>query len=156
MTKCFHYQLTGTGWAEATFTSEKQTISFAVSYLSDPLSDLFEALNRLATRESEQETIIFAEEPGEHSLLLSKQHDDVKVEIFWSDEWEAIAIAPKTVTHKGLVYADIDRFENFIRAIITDTEDLLQKVSLKEYKRQWHLFEFPTDSYNLLKQQVRD
>lgn len=49
MTKYFFYRLTGTGWAEATFTSEKQSINFEVCYLSGPLSDLFEALYRLAT-----------------------------------------------------------------------------------------------------------
>lgn len=73
MTKYFFYRLTGTGWAEATFTSEKQSISFEVSYLSDPLSDLFEALYRLANGETQYEKIIFAEEPGEHSLHLTKQ-----------------------------------------------------------------------------------
>jgi hypothetical protein len=152
MTKFFNYRLTGTGWAEATFTSEKQTLSFEVSYLSDPLSDLFEALNRLTTGETNHEKVTFAEEPGEHSLLLTKQADNLKIEIFSSDEWEEIAIVQNTVTSKELVYSDTDTFENFTKTILAGTQDLLNKVSSSEYKKQWHLFEFPTDSFNKLKQ----
>ena len=101
MTREFNYRLTGTGWAEATFANETHSISFEVSYLSDPLSDLCEALNRLLTNESTFEKIIFAEEPGEHNLQLTKSAQNIlNVEIFWSDEWEEIAIQPKPALRK--------------------------------------------------------
>ena len=114
MTKAFNYHLTGTGWAEAFFSSGTQNIKFDISYLSDPLSELFEGLCRLINNQSDNEKIIFAEEPGEHSLIISKQDNDIiKVEIFWSDEWEEINIAYKTTTKKELVYADTDTLKKF-------------------------------------------
>jgi len=64
ITELFSYKLKGTGWAKVSFTSLDQTISFEVSYLSDPLKELFEALNRLSDKRTTSEKIIFPEEPG--------------------------------------------------------------------------------------------
>ena len=153
MTKAFNYHLTGTGWAEAFFSSGTQNIKFDISYLSDPLSELFEGLCRLINNQSDNEKIIFAEEPGEHSLIISKQDNDIiKVEIFWSDEWEEINIAYKTTTKKELVYADTDTLKNFTAVISIGTDSLLERLTLAEYKEKWHLFEFPIETYNRLRQ----
>jgi hypothetical protein len=153
MTKDFNYHLTGTGWAEVFFTSDTQNIRFEISYLNDPLSDLFEGLHRLVSNKSDTEKVIFAEEPGEHSLIISKQDNDkIKVEIYWSDEWEEISIAYKTTSNKELVYADSDTLKNFITVICTGIESLLERLTLKEYKEKWHLFEFPIDSYKKIRQ----
>ena len=82
MVRHFNYRLTGTGWAEVTFATDKQAITFEVSYLSDPLSDLFEALYRLSQKETTIEKVVFAEEPGEHSLVLTNVDDEsLKVEM---------------------------------------------------------------------------
>ena len=153
MTKAFNYHLTGTGWAEAFFTSDTQNIRFGISYLSDPLSDLFEGLHRLVSNKSDTEKVIFAEEPGEHSLIISKQNNDIiKVEIYWSDEWEEISIAYKRTSKKELVYTDSDRLKNFITVICTGIDSLLERLTLTEYKEKWHLFEFPIDSYKKIRQ----
>jgi len=149
--------VTGTGWAEVTFASDKQTITFEVSYLSDPLPDLFEALYRLLQRETTSEKIIFADEPGEHRLALTIVDErNLKVEIYWSDEWEEMAIVPTPVTNKQLVYEDSDTVENFSKIICIGIDDLLSRMTIEEYKKQWHLFEFPKDSYNKLKHLVED
>ena len=121
--------------------------------MSDPLSELFEGLCRLINNQSDNEKIIFAEEPGEHSLIISKQDNDIiKVEIFWSDEWEEINIAYKTTTKKELVYADTDTLKNFTAVISIGTDSLLERLTLAEYKEKWHLFEFPIETYNRLRQ----
>jgi len=153
ITRYFNYRLTGTGWAEATFANEKQTITFEVSYLSDPLSDLFDGLSRLINNQSDTEKVIFAEEPGEHCLIISKQDNSiVKVEIYWSDEWEEISIAYKNTSKKELVYSDYDTLKSFATVICTGIDSLLERLTLTEYKEKWHLFEFPTDSYKKLRQ----
>jgi len=156
MARHFNYRLTGTGWAEVTFASDKQAITFEVSYLSDPLSDLFEALYRLSQKETTIEKVVFAEEPGEHSLVLTNVDDEsLKIEIYWSDEWEEIAVV-STITNKKLIYEDTDTLENFIKTIWIGINDLLDRTTLEEYKKQWHLFEFPADSYNKLKHLVEN
>jgi hypothetical protein len=152
MTKEFNYHLTGTGWAEAFFSSDTQNIKFGISYLSDPLSDLFEGLCRLINNQSDTEKIIFPEEPGEHSLIISKQDNElIKVEIFWSDEWDEISIAYKTSTKKELVYADTDKLRNFTTIVCTGTDSLLERLTIAKYKEKWTLFEFPIKKYNTLR-----
>ncbi|RYE27832.1 MAG: hypothetical protein EOP48_34185 [Sphingobacteriales bacterium] len=151
----FNYWLTGAGWAEVTFANDKQTITFEVSYLSDPLYDLFEGLLRLTTNKTDIEKIVFADEPGEHCLLLTRQeNDELKIEIFWSDEWEEMNIVPKTTTKKELVYFDTDTVNNFIKVVCEGICDLLQRTSLEEYKAKWHLYEFPVDIFNDLKKTI--
>jgi hypothetical protein len=153
MTKDFNYHLTGTGWAEAFFSSDTQNIRFDFSYLSDPLSELFEGLIRLINNQSDTEKIIFAEEPGEHSLIISKQgKDTIKVEIFWSDEWEEMSSAHKISIKKELVYADTDTLNNFTKVICIGIDSLLERMTLTEYKEKWCLFEFPVKTYDSLRQ----
>jgi hypothetical protein len=153
MTKDFNYYLTGTGWAEVFISSDTQNIRFEISYLSDPLSELFEGLCRLINNQSDAEKIIFAEEPGEHVLIISKQNNDIiKIEIFWSDEWEEISIAYKTTNKKEIVYVDTDTLKNFAAVICIGIDSLLERLTLAEYKEKWSLFEFPIDSYKQLRQ----
>lgn len=155
MTKHFNYYLTGTGWAEAILANDDKTISFELSYLSDPLSELFEGLHRLTTDKTKVEKVVFADEPGEHCLFLTRQENgELKIEIFWSDEWEEMNIIPKTSSKKQLVYSDTDTLDNFIKVVFVGTQDLLQRMTLEEYKKKWSIYEFPTEQYNLLKQTI--
>ncbi|MDX2046568.1 MAG: hypothetical protein SFU87_07260 [Chitinophagaceae bacterium] len=155
MTKNFNYYLTGTGWAEVIFANDEKNLAFEVSYLSDPLSELYEGLNRLKTNKTNIEKVVFADEPGEHCLFLTTQENGkLKIEIFWSDEWEEINIVPKISTKKELVYFDTDTLDNFIKVVCIGTEYLLQRMTLEEYKAKWRLFEFPLDAYNNLKKTI--
>ena len=151
MTNHFNYWLTGTGWAEVFFTSDTQNVRFELSYLSDPLADLFEGLCRLMNNQSDTERIVFAEEPGEHSLIISKfDEEKIKIEIFWSDEWEDIIEIYQTQTKKKVVYSDTDNLKNFALVICAGIDSLLERHSLTDYKEKWGLFEFPLDKYQKL------
>lgn len=153
MTTHFNYWLTGTGWAEVFFTSDKQNIRFQFSYLSDPLADLFEGLCRLINNQSDTERIIFTEEPGEHSLIISKlDKDNIQLEIFWSNEWGDISEANKAETKKELIYSNKDTLKNFGLIISAGIDSLLERHSLTEYKELWSSFEFPMDKYKQLQQ----
>jgi hypothetical protein len=153
MTKHFNYWLTGTGWAEVFFTSDNQNIRFEFSYLSDPITDLFDGLYRMSNNQSDALKILFVEEPGEHSLIISKvDNEKIKIEIFWSDEWEGISNTNQTQTKKELVYFDTDTLKNFTLVICNGIDSLLGRHSLTDYKEKWSLFEFPMEKYKLLKQ----
>ena len=155
ITRHFNCWLTGTGWAEITFANDKQAITFEFSYLSDPLAEMYEALLCLANNKTNNEKIVFADEPGEHCLLFTRQQNDkLKIEIFWSDEWEEMNIVPTATTKKELVYSDTDILENFIKVICEGTEDLLKRTSVEEYKAKWCLSDFPIDSFNNLKSTI--
>ncbi len=153
MIKSFNYNLTGTGWAEAFFLSETQNINFRISYLTDPLTDLVEGLYKLNINQSDEEKVIFADEPGNHSLVITRQDKaKIMVEIYWSDDWEQISVAHISRSEKALVYKDTETLKNFTTIICRGIDDLLERLTLKEYKENWHLFEFPTDSYKKLRQ----
>ena len=154
MIKEFNYYLKATGWAEAFFSSESQNIRFDISYLSDPLSELFQGLSRLINNQSDTEIIVFAEEPGEHALVISKQDDSnaIKVEILWNETWEEIRNVYYTPSKKELLYSDTDTLQNFTLTICVGMDTFLKRQTLSEYKEKWSLFEFPVESYKKLRQ----
>ena len=156
MTKNFEYNLTGTGWAEVIFTNDKKTVSFVASYLNDPLAELFEGLIKLKLGKTENEKIVFVEEPGEHSLILTKQQNGIlKVEIYWNEEWEELYLGHKNPDYqykKQLIYSDTDTIQNFISKICEGTDNLLKRLTLSEYKRLWSQYDFPIEIYIKIRQ----
>ena len=153
MTKHFNYWLTGIGWAEAFISSDKQNVRFEISYLRDPLTDLYAGICRLVDNQSDTEKVIFAEEPGEHSLVITKQdHDTIKIEIYWSGEWEDLVNPNKSPIKKELVYSDTDTLTNFVSVICIGTDSLLERMTLDQYKEKWSLSEFPIENYRKLRQ----
>ena len=156
MTTLFDYDLIGTGWAEATISNSEKTLTFQISYLSDPLTDLLDGLLNLYSKNSQQEKIVFAEEPGEHSLVLALQDiDKLKIEIYWSDEWEPISKAYGTISNKELVYIDTDTLPNFAHLVLDCLQRLLNKYGSGDYKEKWHLYGFPEQQFDNLKATIK-
>jgi len=105
----FNYWLTGRGCAEAFFSSDRENIRFELSYLSDPLMDLFEALVKLIKGESDREKVVFLDEPGQHILIISKQKGDmISVEIFWSNTYDEIGNQYNVPNKIEILYFDTD------------------------------------------------
>jgi len=151
MTIHFNYWLTGAGWAVVFLTSDKQIVRFELSYLSDPLTDLFEGLCRLINSESVIEKIAFFDEPGEHSLVISKfDKDEIKIEIFWNTEKEGINEVDKSQNTGEIMYSDTDTLRNLALVICVGIDSLLGQHSLKDYKDKWVSFDFPLDKYKQL------
>ncbi|MCG7856947.1 hypothetical protein MD537_08215 [Flavihumibacter sediminis] len=156
MTTHFNYWLTGSGWAEAFFTSDNQNIRFELSYLSDPLADLLEGLCKLINNQSDTERIAFFDEPGEHSLVISKiDKDEIKIEIFRDYEKEGISEADKSQDTGELIYLDTDTLRNLALIIFEGIESLLGRHTLKDYKEKWVSFDFPLDEYKQLQQLLK-
>ena len=151
MTTHFNYWLTGAGWAEAYFTSDKQNVRFELSYLSDPLADLFEGLCRLINNQSDVERIAFFDEPGEHTLVISKiVKDEIKIEIFWDNQKEGINEADKSQDTGELIYSDTDTLRNLTLVICNGIDSLLGRHTLEEYKEKWVSSDIPLDKYKQL------
>ena len=79
----------------------------------------------------------------------------MKIEIFWYDEWEEPFIKPLPVKNKQLVYSDTDTLENFIKVVCTGTDNLLEGITLMDYKEQWTM-KFPSEIYKRLKQRTHN
>jgi hypothetical protein len=155
MIKDFNYWLTGIGWAEAFFSSNKQNIRFELSYLSDPLNYLFVALSKMLKGESNHEKIAFWDEPGQHLLIISKpEKDNIDVAILWSDSWGVVDDADVPLSERQVVYSDTDTLSNFASVVCAGIDSLLERHTLEEYKEKWHKFPFPIDAYEQLKQVI--
>ncbi|MFN4314807.1 MAG: hypothetical protein ACK4E0_10970 [Chitinophagaceae bacterium] len=151
MTTHFNYWLTGPGWAEVFFTSDNHSVRFELSYLSDPLADLFEGLCRLISNQTNIERIAFFDEPGEHSLVISKIADDeIKIEIFWDKEKDGINETDKSQETGGLIYSDRDTLRNLALVICNGIDGLLERHTLIDYKEKWVSYDFPLEEYKKL------
>jgi hypothetical protein len=73
--------------------------------------------------------------------------DEIKIEIFCSDEWEGFSNAYQTQTKKEPVYSDIDTLKNFVVVIFIGIGKLLDQHSLSDDKEKWSLFEFAMVKY---------
>lgn len=155
MIKDFNYWLTGIGWAEAFFSSDKQNIRFEFSYLTDPLSELFIVLRKMLMGESDQEKIAFWDEPGLHLLIISKLKDKIDVSILWSNSWGQEDDADVPLSEKRVVYSDTDTLINFASVVIAGIESLLGRHTLDEYKEKWYEFPFPIETYEQLNQAIK-
>jgi hypothetical protein len=157
MIKDFNYWLTGTGWAEAFFSSDTQNVRFELSYLSDPLTELLVALTKMLKGESEHEEVAFWDEPGLRLLAISKSEDDhIDVSILSSDSWGDEDDANVPLAERRVVYADRDTLTNFALVICTGIDSLLERHTLKEYKEKWYEYPFPLEIYEQLKQAVSE
>src|SRR5690349_6861194 len=67
----FNYWLKDYGWAEVFFTSDKQSIRFEFSYLSDPLADLLSSLLHLLNHSQNEAIVDFYDEPGHYRLSMT-------------------------------------------------------------------------------------
>jgi hypothetical protein len=76
----FSYRLTGTGWAQARIADDATWVVLTVSYLSDALGDLLEAIGELL--EGAPETRCWWEqEPGEYRWIFRRSGGDVSLTI---------------------------------------------------------------------------
>lgn len=156
MIKDFNYWLTGIGWAEAFFSSDTQNVRFELSYLSDPLTDLFVALSKMLKGESNNEKISFWDEPGSHLLTFSKlQENNIDVSIFWSDSWGEADAAAVSLSERRIVYSDTDTLTNFASVICTGIDSLLERHTLDDYKEKWYEYPFPIEIYEQLKEAIQ-
>ena len=128
---------------------------FEISYLSDPLADLFLALSKLLKGESDYEEVAFWDEPGLHLLVISKREEsNIDVSILWSDSRgeEDSVVVP--ISERQVVYTDTDTLTNFASVICAGNDSLLERHTLKEYTEKWQDYPFPREKYEQLKQAI--
>lgn len=152
MIKHFNYHLAGAGWAEVWFVSDKQKTRFEVSYLSDPLRELCTGLMALITDNAKEIEVIFADEPGEHRLLLRKSNDEIlETEILCSEECKQLDVGKEVKACGTTIYRETDTIHNFATIICVGIQDLLDRQSLDEYIQKWVTHDFPSNVYEKLK-----
>ena len=77
----FSYRVTGTGWSEAHIADADRTLALeGVSYLSDALSELLDALVSLK-RGAEEASASWWQEPGAYEWKFKRAGEEVDLEI---------------------------------------------------------------------------
>lgn len=76
----FSFTLQGSGWAEGAVGDDERHARMTVSYLTDALGDLLEAVWRSGNGEAEARCS-WEDEPGEYRWILTRAGEDVHVRI---------------------------------------------------------------------------
>jgi len=142
------FNLVGAGWAECGISIDNKIIVLTASYLEDALGNIADATLRIAQGEKSAYAI-FAEEPGEYRWRLTRINEkEISIEILWFDDWKGF----RQSDDKGKV---ILQFEYpllaFTRRVITCLSDTLNKYGLEDYKKKWIEHEFPSNTYDELR-----
>ncbi len=151
----FIYRITGTGWAEVRFVNNLSYVFFETSYIGHALEDLITGLISLLKGSEQALEVVFPEEPGEHSLLIKKNGNNLLVEIYSSEEWREIAKAHQRPHAKKLLYQDNDSIENFCQIVYQGIKEMESRLTHNEYRKQWVRREFPKADFEKLKSLIK-
>jgi hypothetical protein len=139
------YTLIGHGWAECEIEIYGLSCILIVSYLSNALHDLIDAVNYILNSEYDI-NFCFIEEPGENRWVLrpeDKKNLHIKIIAFpqiWSN---------KADEEGELIFeANVSKYD-FSLAVLEMLENLLSEQTLLEYEAQWGS-SFPVKEYRHL------
>ena len=134
------YTLTGHGWAEAVVSNPDYNASMRVSYLSDALADLSNAVITILDGADEARAS-FDDEPGEYRWVFRKtgaaayRLKILRFEELWSNEPDCKGVLifeeHGTALEYGLVVRDV-------------LADIYHRIGRKRYRRLWIEYPFPT------------
>lgn len=145
----FKYELSGAGWANGFIEINSNTEYFSASYLSDAMYDLLKALISLLPELSPSPVISaqsqMHEEPGGKDWTLNRI-DSCYLNI-------NIVSFEDLVRRKKLTqnFNETCKISEFVKAVITSLDLLLQQHGLEGYKVKWINYDFPKKEYSILK-----
>lgn len=160
-----HYELTGTGWADGYITFDSHRVGYGISYMSDALGDLTDAIlylmdnfgqeveiqdmdnDTVTVQKDNKKSITWEGEPWGHIWDLELR-DDLTVQISFRtfENLENEETLKKEESLQGTL-----QFENFVIAVVDMLETVLKTNGFVGYKTIWHSHEFPIGNYLKLK-----
>lgn len=147
----FRYRLTGAGWSAAHISDGINAADLSASYLDDALGDLTAAVVLLMQGADEQ-TVSWAEEPGEYRWNLERRDQRLYITIRWFDElWGHQPDAAGKV-----VFAAQCPLEEFAAEMRDELAQILSTYGLAGYKENWIEHDFPLDEYEKLKELIHE
>ena len=135
----FSYRLTGTGWGEATLSTDDSRIVLPSSYLSDVLGDLLLAINALLEGAPEARCS-WELEPGEYRWLFSQDDGALDLRILaFPDSW------PIQPDEQGeVVFQVAGPLADVATDLTAGIADVLATYGEVDYRKQWVQHPFPT------------
>jgi hypothetical protein len=149
----FNYRLGTAGWAEATISDEHQSCTMTASYLHDSLGELTMSANLLMQGVNEAK-VLFMDEPGEHMMLLCVEKENIlDVEIRWFEDWASWDLV--TSKEYKVVFKAKSKILDFANELLKNLEKIYSENGIAGYKEKWILNDFPTKSFEKLKELLR-
>ena len=149
----FTYELVGPGWARAEIRDGNQGARLTVSYLSDALGDLLEAVQRLLGG-AEAAELIWWEEPGEYrwrfetvgevTVLTITSTSEVRREENWNDDGWDIDLAAEGGPDLVEFRAECD-VADIANAVVVAARTLIAKDGEAGYLHRWIEHPFPME-----------
>ncbi|OPA78704.1 hypothetical protein BVG16_12680 [Paenibacillus selenitireducens] len=149
----YKYELSGTGWADGFIEINTNTEHFSASYLTDALHDMLKAiislLPELVTYPVKSVQFEMHEEPGGTVWTLEKidsAHLNINIVSF-----------EDLVRRKELAqnFNETCTISEFVKAVVTSLDLLLQQHGMDGYKAKWINYDFPKKEYSMLKDFLR-
>lgn len=149
----FKYELSGAGWADVFITINSNTEYLSVSYLTDALHDMLKALisllPELVPYPVKSAQFEMHEEPGGTVWTLNRKdalHLNINIVSF-----EDLAQRKKLDQD----FNEICKISEFVKAVVSSLDSLLQQHGVDGYKEKWINYGFPKAEYSMLKNYLR-
>lgn len=136
----FSYHLRRHGWAEVVLQDADQLVAMSVSYITDALRDLLDAVWSLAQGRDEAAVDLW-EEPGRYRWQFSRTATGVRVEI------SAFGNGPEG---DRAVFAASTSLDDLVREVVREATAVLTDEGVDGYRTKWQAHPFPTNSLERL------
>lgn len=149
MLTVFDYRLTGTGWAEMVLSNDVQQARVHVSYMSEPLPELLQALMRMLKGQSVFERVNFDNEGSEYDLLLTKIDCVLRIEIIENAYF--VVLDPDMDDRCPMpVFTTYTYLRDFCEEVVRGLRKLLATMGAAGYNELWASDPFPEEDLNAL------
>ena len=147
------YDLEGTGWADVVLGIGDVKAVMTASYLHDSLKQLAAAALALVDGQDEA-VVVFMDEPGEHQLHVHRTTaDQILLEIRSYDDWASWNLQSDSA------FSVVGRGEcscrQFVRAVLSALDGILEKHGEAGYHEIWVEHEFPVEEHQCLRERMR-
>lgn len=152
----FEYKLHGAGKALGHFTMRDKSVSFELSNVSNPLSDLLNGLAGLILAPSHiwgEDNVAWVEWYGQTSSWrwMLSTIDGTHLSVMVSETADMFSDSePHTVVEGGCL------LDHFILTIVTELDRMIKHHGLLNYVQQWQKDEFPVTTFLFLKKHLAD
>jgi hypothetical protein len=148
----FTYILSGSGWSEATITDDGEALTLHVSYLSNALRDLTDAMIALM-RGATHASCAWQGEDVQHEYrwIFDQDDGDVHVKIVEFDR-----LFSRKGDYQGTtIFSTRCPRRRLVGQVLNQLWRILTDLGFHGYKERWHMHDFPLDEYRLLEDLMR-
>jgi hypothetical protein len=148
----FAYILSGSGWSEARITDDGEALTLRVSYLSDALHDLTDAMIALMRGAAHASCAWQGEDVRhEYRWIFDQDNDDVHVKIVEFD-----SLFSRKAGYQGtIIFSTRCPRRRLVGQVLNQLWRILTDLGFNGYKARWHMHDFPLEEYRLLEDLMR-